>query len=139
MVLDAYGSRCAITGHRIRPTLQAAHIRPVTQQGPHELTNGLLLRSDVHTMFDRGYLSLTDEHRLLVSRSLRQDFGNGRSSTSAPANISCSQASKPTDPAATTWNGTATRCTWQVDPGILGTCRNATCWARNWNHAAPIR
>jgi len=57
--------------------MQAAHIRPVTQQGPHELTNGLLLRSDVHTMFDRGYLSLTDEHRLLVSRSLRQDFGNG--------------------------------------------------------------
>ena len=77
VVLDAYQARCAITRHRIRPTLQAAHIRPVTQDGPHHLTNGLLLRSDVHTMFDRGYLTLTDDHRLLVSPRLREEFGNG--------------------------------------------------------------
>jgi putative restriction endonuclease len=77
VVLDAYQARCAITGHRIRPTLQAAHIRPVTAHGPHAITNGLLLRSDVHTMFDRGYLSIDPKLQLLVSPRLRQEFGNG--------------------------------------------------------------
>lgn len=77
VVLDAYQARCAITGHRIRPTLQAAHIRPVAADGPHAITNGLLLRSDVHTMFDRGYLSVDPRLRLLVSPRLREEFGNG--------------------------------------------------------------
>jgi putative restriction endonuclease len=37
---------------------------------------GLLLRSDVHTMFDRGYLGVDPGHRLMVSPRLRADFGN---------------------------------------------------------------
>jgi putative restriction endonuclease len=77
VVLQAYDGRCAITGSRIRPTLQAAHIRPVSKHGEHRLDNGLLLRSDVHTMFDRGYLGVDPEHRLIVSPRLRADFGNG--------------------------------------------------------------
>ena len=40
--------------HRIRPVLQAAHIRPLPAGGEHRLDNGLLLRSDVHTLYDRG-------------------------------------------------------------------------------------
>jgi putative restriction endonuclease len=56
VVLAAYNRRCAITGTKISPVLQAAHIRPVTVGGEHRIDNGLLLRSDVHTMFDRGYL-----------------------------------------------------------------------------------
>ena len=77
VVLDAYSGRCAITGHKIRPTLQAAHIMPVTAGGQHRVDNGLLLRSDVHTMFDRGYLALDQRYRLRVSPRLRQEFGNG--------------------------------------------------------------
>lgn len=77
LVLDAYESRCAITGHKIRPTLQAAHIRPVTAGGEHRLDNGLLLRSDVHTLFDRGYLTVDTDYRLHVSSRLRSEFGNG--------------------------------------------------------------
>lgn len=77
MVLGAYKARCAVTGHRIRPTLQAAHIRPIAAGGQHRLDNGLLLRSDVHTMFDRGYLTIDGHHRLRVSPRLRQDFANG--------------------------------------------------------------
>jgi putative restriction endonuclease len=52
VVLGAYDQRCALTGSRILPALQAAHIRPVTKGGEHRLDNGLLLRSDVHAMFD---------------------------------------------------------------------------------------
>jgi putative restriction endonuclease len=77
VVLRAYGRRCAITGDRIRPVLQAAHIRPLPAGGEHRLDNGLLLRSDVHTLFDRGYLGVDPRHRLLVSPRLREEFGNG--------------------------------------------------------------
>jgi putative restriction endonuclease len=77
VVLDAYRHRCAITGAKIRPVLQAAHILPLPNGGVHRLDNGLLLRSDVHIMFDRGYLSVDPKHRLLVSPRLREDFGNG--------------------------------------------------------------
>jgi putative restriction endonuclease len=77
VVLDAYQHRCAITGAKIRPVLQAAHILPLPSGGEHRLDNGLLLRSDVHTMFDRGYLGVDPNHRLRVSPRLRDDFGNG--------------------------------------------------------------
>jgi HNH endonuclease len=77
VVLEAYHGHCAITQTKIRPVLQAAHIRPVTEGGEHRLDNGLLLRSDVHTMFDRGYLAIDDNYRLLVSPRLRGEFGNG--------------------------------------------------------------
>ncbi|MEU4338279.1 HNH endonuclease [Micromonospora lupini] len=77
VVLDAYGRRCAITGDRIQPVLQAAHIRPLPAGGEHRLDNGMLLRSDVHTLFDHGYLGIDPKHRLMVSPRLRSEFGNG--------------------------------------------------------------
>ena len=78
----AYNARCAITGLKLingggRAEVEAAHIRPVTRGGEHRLDNGLLLRSDVHTLFDRGYLGVDPQHRLLVSPRLRADFSNG--------------------------------------------------------------
>jgi putative restriction endonuclease len=77
VVLDSYHRRCAISGTHIPPVLQAAHIRPVARGGEHRLDNGLLLRSDVHTLFDRGYLGVNPQHRLLVSPRLRAEFSNG--------------------------------------------------------------
>jgi putative restriction endonuclease len=77
VVLNAYHRQCAITGTHIPPVLQAAHIRPVTSGGEHRLDNGLLLRSDVHTLFDRGYVGVDPNYRLVVSPRLRDDFGNG--------------------------------------------------------------
>jgi putative restriction endonuclease len=58
VVLDAYHQRCAVTRSRIRPVLQAAHIRPLPEGGEHRLGNGMLLRSDIHTLFDHGYLGV---------------------------------------------------------------------------------
>jgi putative restriction endonuclease len=77
VVLDAYHRRCAVTGTHIPPVLQAAHIRPVSEGGEHRLDNGLLLRSDIHTLFDRGYLGIDPRFRLHVSSRLRADFSNG--------------------------------------------------------------
>ena len=77
LVLDAYHRRCAVTGEKIRPVLDAAHIVPVKNGGENRLDNGLLLRSDVHTLFDAGYLGVDPKHRILVSPRLRSEFENG--------------------------------------------------------------
>lgn len=42
------------------------------------MNNGLLLRSDVHRLFDRGYVTVTPDHRFEVSPRLREDYENGR-------------------------------------------------------------
>ena len=77
IVTDAYSRRCAITRERILPVLQAAHIRPYSEGGEHRVDNGLLLRSDLHTLFDRGYVTVTPEYRIEVSARLKSDFDNG--------------------------------------------------------------
>lgn len=77
-VADAYGRRCAVTGERTFPVLQAAHIQAFSADGPNAVDNGLLLRSDVHTLFDAGYLTVTDDLRVEVSRRLHDDWENGR-------------------------------------------------------------
>lgn len=77
LITDVYGRRCAVTGEKALPVLQAAHIRPVTRAGPHRVDNGMLLRSDIHTLFDEGYVTVTPEHRFLVSPRLKRDFDNG--------------------------------------------------------------
>ncbi len=87
IVADAYHRQCAITGTHIPPVLQAAHVRPVTQGGEHRLDNGLLLRSDIHTMFDQGYLAIDPRYRLMVSPRLREDFGNGTQFYAQAGNI----------------------------------------------------
>ena len=78
IVTDAYARRCAMTGERTLPVLEAAHIRPYSAEGEHKIDNGLLLRSDLHTLFDRGYLTVTPELRIEVSRRIREEFSNGR-------------------------------------------------------------
>jgi putative restriction endonuclease len=78
-VTDAYGGACAITQEHSLPALEAAHIRPYGEGGEHEVRNGLLLRSDLHRLFDTGYLTVTPEHRLEVGQQLREHFSNGRS------------------------------------------------------------
>ena len=78
LVTEAYSRRCAITGERTLPVLEAAHIKPFAENGPSELPNGLLLRSDLHILFDKGYLTITPDHRVNVSKSIRERFANGR-------------------------------------------------------------
>lgn len=73
-LLHAYDGRCAITHRGVRPVLEAAHIHPVSSGGLHRLDNGLLLRSDVHRLFDLGYLSVSPQLRVRVSPRLRMDF-----------------------------------------------------------------
>jgi len=77
-VTDAYSRRCAITGEKTLPALEAGHIRPYAKSGPHEIRNGLLLRSDIHNLFDLGYLTVTTDYKVEVSRRIKEEYDNGR-------------------------------------------------------------
>jgi putative restriction endonuclease len=78
-VTDAYGRRCAITGERTLPVLEAAHIKPHAQHGPNRVDNGLLLRSDLHRLFDRGLVTIEPERLTFqVSERIRHEYQNGR-------------------------------------------------------------
>lgn len=78
-VLDAYGRACAVTGEHSLPVLEAAHIRPYCDGGIHEVKNGMAIRSDIHRLFDRGYVTVDEDGRFVVGRRLKEDFENGRS------------------------------------------------------------
>ncbi|MDB5725794.1 MAG: uncharacterized protein JWQ16_2548 [Novosphingobium sp.] len=77
-VTDAYERRCAVSGEKTLPILDAAHIRSYGEGGEHDPSNGLLLRTDIHRLFDLGYVTVSDDHRFEVSRRLKADFDNGR-------------------------------------------------------------
>jgi putative restriction endonuclease len=78
VVTDNYQRRCAVTGEHTLIVLDAAHIRPVTEGGEHRASNGLLLRSDVHTLFDSGYVTVTPDYRFKVSGRLETEWQNGK-------------------------------------------------------------
>lgn len=78
VVTDAYQRRCAITGEKTLPVLEAAHIKPYAEEGPHSVNNGLLLKSDFHTLFDGGYITIDTDFRIDVSKRLHEDYGNGK-------------------------------------------------------------
>jgi putative restriction endonuclease len=78
LVTEAYSRACAITGDHTLPVLEAAHIRPYSESGPHAVSNGLLLRADLHKLFDDGYLTVTPDLHVEVSRAIREEFHNGK-------------------------------------------------------------
>jgi hypothetical protein len=64
--------RCAVTGTEVREVLEAAHIYPYIGPDSSSVPNGILLRSDIHLLFDRGLLCVDDELRVIVHPSLRR-------------------------------------------------------------------
>jgi putative restriction endonuclease len=78
MITQAYQGRCAVTGEHTLPVLEAAHIKPFSESGPHMVSNGILLRSDLHKLFDTGYITISPDYRLEVSPCLKEEFDNGK-------------------------------------------------------------
>ena len=78
IVTDSYDIRCAFTNSPVLHVLDAAHIRPYSSGGTHVPSNGILLRQDLHTLFDRGYMTVTPSHRIEVSPQIKEEFHNGK-------------------------------------------------------------
>jgi hypothetical protein len=60
-LIAAYGGRCAITGCPVTPLLEAAHITPYLGPDTNSISNGLLLRADLHTLWDLGLVAIDPE------------------------------------------------------------------------------
>lgn len=70
-VLAAYRGRCAVTGADALPALDAAHIFPYSGPASDHIENGLLLRSDIHALFDLGLFAVDSASmRCLLDPSL---------------------------------------------------------------------
>jgi putative restriction endonuclease len=76
-VTESYQRQCAVTRERALPALEAAHIRPFADTPAHYVKNGLLLRSDVHRLFDAGYVTVTPDLYVEASQRMRDDFNDG--------------------------------------------------------------
>ncbi|QJI19791.1 MULTISPECIES: HNH endonuclease [unclassified Pseudomonas] len=60
-LLQAYGEACAITGCNLTAVLEAAHIHPYKGDHTNVVSNGLLLRTDIHTLFDLGLIAIESD------------------------------------------------------------------------------
>lgn len=78
LITDAYARKCAVSGEKTLPVLEAAHIKPYSSFRINTVDNGLLLRSDIHKLFDSGYITITDDYHIEISRRIREEFENGR-------------------------------------------------------------
>lgn len=78
LVTDAYERRCAVTNEKTLPALDAAHIKPYYESGEHLISNGILLRRDLHALFDQGYVTINPSMRFEVSRKIKEEYENGR-------------------------------------------------------------
>jgi putative restriction endonuclease len=76
-VTDAYDGACAVSGEHSLPVLDVAHIQRYADGGDHIISNGLLLRTDIHRLFDRGYVTVTPDYRFEVSHLLKDQYENG--------------------------------------------------------------
>ncbi|MEU0978638.1 HNH endonuclease [Streptomyces griseus] len=65
-----YGLICAVTGPAPAEVLEAAHLRPFADTQHHRLEEGLMMRSDVHRLFDSGLLAIDSDLTVHVAPSL---------------------------------------------------------------------
>jgi hypothetical protein len=72
-LLEAYEGRCALTGCDAVEALEAAHIVPASERGGNHVTNGLLLRADLHTLFDLNRMGIhPHDLTLRIARTLKE-------------------------------------------------------------------
>lgn len=73
LLLDAYGGRCAISGCAVDVLLEAAHIVPFNGAPTNSAANGLLLRADLHKLFDLHLIVIDGKTRQVrCSEQLRE-------------------------------------------------------------------
>jgi len=70
-LLVAYKNKCAISSCSVRDVLQAAHIKAVKNGGTHSVNNGLILRADIHNLFDRGLITISSKSIVKVHKDIR--------------------------------------------------------------------
>lgn len=69
-LLSIHESTCLVTGSKVQDVLEAAHIFPHGKETNYQVLNGLLLRSDIHTLFDLNLIKLDENTKITIDVSL---------------------------------------------------------------------
>jgi HNH endonuclease len=72
-LMSAYKNGCAVSGCSVRDVLQAAHVVAVKDKGDHGVSNGILLRADLHNLFDRGLMYFDQTGRVRFADVVKDD------------------------------------------------------------------
>jgi hypothetical protein len=76
-LLKSYKGRCCVTACDVEAVLEAAHIVGHAEEANYAVTNGMLLRADIHTLFDIGLLTVDTEYKVRVSGVLSEsEYGS---------------------------------------------------------------
>ncbi|TVQ82510.1 MAG: HNH endonuclease [Micavibrio sp.] len=65
-LLDVYERRCAVTGSKTEAVLEAAHILPFSESANNNLNNGIILRADIHVLFDKNLMRISEDYVISV-------------------------------------------------------------------------
>lgn len=76
LLFKLYNGRCAVTGSKITQILEAAHIQPFSEVAEDKPSNGILMRSDIHTLFDLGLIWIDDTYRVRVSTKAQSEYAH---------------------------------------------------------------
>lgn len=91
-LLSSFGGRCCVTGCIIEGVLEAAHIVPHSIETNYSITNGLLLRSDIHTLYDLNLIGIDGDGKVFISSALKESeywaYHGSIVLVSIPANMS---------------------------------------------------
>ncbi|WLD23470.1 HNH endonuclease signature motif containing protein [Flavobacterium dauae] len=72
-LLKKYNSQCLISKIKVPELIEAAHIFPHSKSGQNNIANGILLRTDLHILFDRGLLCIDPENfNVIIDKSLEK-------------------------------------------------------------------
>lgn len=93
-VLENCNYRCVVTGTKVLEVLEAAHLQDVCNGGKYATDNGIMLRKDLHALFDRGLLMINPENmQVIIAKEIREDYkdlhGRTIAKTVVPLNKEC--------------------------------------------------
>jgi len=71
-LLLAFEGKCCVTGCNVESVLEAAHIIPHSEKSNYSVLNGLLLRADIHTLYDLNLIGIDENGKVFVSETLRE-------------------------------------------------------------------
>jgi len=72
-LMEIYGASCAISRCKVVAALEAAHIDPWASSQSQDVSNGLILRADLHTLFDNDLVAINPKTRIVhVAKSIRE-------------------------------------------------------------------
>lgn len=72
--LMACDKRCVVTGETMPEVLEAAHIIPSKDKGDEVVRNGILLRADIHRLFDSGKFSIDLNGHIVIHGEVSEDY-----------------------------------------------------------------